>query len=149
MQDLLTDFLTEASELLDDVDVGLIDLEYHPEDTGLLNRIFRGFHTVKGGAGFLEATPLVELCHRGENLLDLLRTGALRLTPEIMDVILAATAEVRRMFAEMERGAMPEPAPSELLRGLEAAARGESGSPQEGSRAEPAPTDENVGASSA
>jgi len=149
MQDLLSDFLTEASELLDDVDVGLIDLEYHPEDTGLLNRIFRGFHTVKGGAGFLEATPLVELCHRGENLLDLLRTGALGLTPEIMDVILAATAEVRRMFAEMERGAMPEPAPSELLLGLEAAARGESGSPQEGSRAEPAPTDENVGASSA
>jgi len=126
MQDLLTDFLTEASELLDDVDVGLIDLEYHPEDTGLLNRIFRGFHTVKGGAGFLEATPLVELCHRGENLLDLLRTGALSLTPEIMDVILSATGEVRRMFAEMERGAMPESAPSELLRGLEAAARGES-----------------------
>src|SRR5690606_31644482 len=106
--------------------VGLIDLEHNPEDTGLLNRIFRGFHTVKGGAGFLEATPLVELCHRGENLLDLLRNGALRLTPEIMDVILAATAEVRRMFAEMERGAMPESAPAELLRGLEAAARGES-----------------------
>lgn len=160
MQDLLSDFLTEASELLDDVDVGLIDLEYNPEDTGLLNRIFRGFHTVKGGAGFLEATPLVELCHRGENLLDLLRTGALKLTPEIMDVILAATGEVRRMFAEMERGAMPEAAPAELLRGLEAAARGESASAQadsqlgsqadsqegsgegsqEGSRAWPAPT---------
>ncbi|VCU69914.1 Chemotaxis protein CheA [Pigmentiphaga humi] len=125
MQDLLIDFLTEASDLLDDVDIGLVELEQRPDDAGLLNQIFRGFHTVKGGAGFLEASALVELCHRGENLLDLLRGGSLRVTPEIMDVILAATGEVRRMFSEMERGAMPEPAPSALLRGLEAAARGE------------------------
>ncbi len=126
MQDLLADFLTEAADLLDDVDIGLVELEQRPHDTGLLNQVFRGFHTVKGGAGFLEATPLVELCHRGENLLDQLRSGALRVTPEIMDVILAATGEVRRMFAEMERGAMPEPAPEALLRALEAAAKGES-----------------------
>ncbi|WP_345252134.1 Hpt domain-containing protein, partial [Pigmentiphaga soli] len=125
MQDLLADFLTEASDLLDDVDIGLVDLEQRPDDTALLNQIFRGFHTVKGGAGFLDATPLVELCHRGENLLDLLRGQTLAVTPEIMDVILAATGEVRRMFAEMERGAMPEPAPQELLDALEAAARGE------------------------
>ncbi len=126
MQDLLADFLTEASDLLDDVDIGLVELEQRPDDAGLLNQVFRGFHTVKGGAGFLEATPLVELCHRGENLLDLLRSGALRITPEIMDVILAATGEVRRMFSEMERGAMPEPAPAGLLRALEAAAQGQS-----------------------
>lgn len=125
MQDLLSDFLTEASDLLDDVDVGLLDLEQRPNDTGLLNQVFRGFHTVKGGAGFLEATPLVELCHRGENLLDLLRSQVLVITPEIMDLILAATGEVRRMFAEMERGTMPEPAPDALLEALEAAARGE------------------------
>jgi len=125
MQDLLADFLTEASDLLDDVDIGLVELEQRPDDAGLLNQVFRGFHTVKGGAGFLEATPLVELCHRGENLLDLLRGGSLRITPEIMDVILAATGEVRRMFSEMERGAMPEAAPAGLLRALEAAAKGE------------------------
>ncbi|GAA0494097.1 chemotaxis protein CheA [Pigmentiphaga sp. GD03639] len=125
MQDLLADFLTEASDLLDDVDIGLVELEQRPDDAGLLNQVFRGFHTVKGGAGFLEATPLVELCHRGENLLDLLRGGSLRITPEIMDVILAATGEVRRMFSEMERGAMPEPAPAGLLLALEAAAMGE------------------------
>jgi len=125
MQDLLADFLTEASDLLDDVDIGLVELEQRPDDAGLLNQVFRGFHTVKGGAGFLEATPLVELCHRGENLLDLLRGGSLRITPETMDVILAATGEVRRMFSEMERGAMPEPAPAGLLAALEAAAKGE------------------------
>jgi two-component system chemotaxis sensor kinase CheA len=125
MQDLLSDFLTEASDLLDDVDIGLLELEQRPHDTGLLNQVFRGFHTVKGGAGFLDATPLVELCHRGENLLDLLRSHVLVITPEIMDLILAATGEVRRMFGEMERGTMPEPAPQALLLALEAAARGE------------------------
>ncbi len=125
MQDLLADFLGEASDLLDDVDIGLLELEQRPDDIGLLNQVFRGFHTVKGGAGFLEATPLVELCHRGENLLDLLRSGALRITPEMMDVILAATGEVRRMFAEMEQGSMPEAAPTELLLALEACARGD------------------------
>jgi len=125
MQDLLSDFLTEASDLLDDVDIGLLDLEQRPHDTGLLNQVFRGFHTVKGGAGFLDATPLVELCHRGENLLDLLRSHVLVITPEIMDLILAATGEVRRMFGEMERGTMPEAAPQALLLALEAAARGE------------------------
>jgi two-component system chemotaxis sensor kinase CheA len=125
MQDLLSDFLTEASDLLDDVDIGLLELEQRPHDTGLLNQVFRGFHTVKGGAGFLDATPLVELCHRGENLLDLLRSHVLVITPEIMDLILAATGEVRRMFGEMERGTMPESAPQALLLALEAAARGE------------------------
>lgn len=126
MQDLLADFLTEASDLLDDVDIGLVELEQRPDDASLLNQVFRGFHTVKGGAGFLEATPLVELCHRGESLLDLLRGAELRVTPEIMDVILAATGEVRRMFSDMEHGAMPEAAPAGLLSALEAAARGES-----------------------
>ena len=125
MNDLLVDFLTEAGELLDDVDSGLVDLEQRPNDNGLLNQVFRGFHTVKGGAGFLEATSLVELCHRGENLLDLLRSHQLQITPEIMDLILAATGEVRRMFGEMEAGRMPSPAPAALLTGLEAAARGE------------------------
>lgn len=125
MQDLLSDFLTEASDLLDDVDIGLLDLEQRPNDTGLLNQVFRGFHTVKGGAGFLDATPLVELCHRGESLLDLLRSQQLAITPEIMDLVLAATGEVRRMFGEMERGTMPEPAPTALLTALEAATRGE------------------------
>ena len=125
MNDLLVDFLTEAGELLDDVDSGLVDLEQRPNDNALLNQVFRGFHTVKGGAGFLEATSLVELCHRGENLLDLLRSQQLQITPEIMDLILAATGEVRRMFGEMEAGRMPSPAPAALLTGLEAAARGE------------------------
>ena len=70
MEDLLQDFLQEAHDLLSDVDNKLVDLEKSPEDRGLLNDIFRGFHTVKGGAGFLNATELVTLCHLTENLFD-------------------------------------------------------------------------------
>jgi two-component system chemotaxis sensor kinase CheA len=124
-QDLLQEFLTEAGELLDDVDVRLVELEHHPDDAELLNRVFRGFHTVKGGAGFLEATALVDLCHRAENLLDQLRGGTLALDAGLMDHILASTAEVRRMFGEMQSGQQPAAAPAELLEALTAAARGE------------------------
>ena len=59
MEDLLQDFLTEASELLSDVDNKLVELEKHPDDRKLLNDIFRGFHTIKGGAGFLNVGELV------------------------------------------------------------------------------------------
>ncbi|MEY3974390.1 MAG: chemotaxis protein CheA, partial [Pseudomonadota bacterium] len=95
MEELLQDFLQEASELLSSVDNKLVELEQRPGDDGLLNDIFRGFHTIKGGAGFLGATEMVALCHRTENLFDRLRQHTLSLDPAIMDVILEATAEVR------------------------------------------------------
>ena len=76
MEDLLQDFLQEANDLLSDVDNKLVDLERAPDDRRLLNDIFRGFHTVKGGAGFLNATELVRLCHLTENLFDKLRKAA-------------------------------------------------------------------------
>lgn len=118
-QDLLQDFLTEAGELLDDVDSKLVELEQNPEDKGLLNTIFRGFHTIKGGAGFLEAHALVALCHRTENLFDKLRSGQMQITPEIMDAILASTGEVKRMFGQMAGVQDPSPAPAELLQALD------------------------------
>ena len=70
MEDLLQDFLVEAGDLLSGVDNKLVDLERSPDDRGLLNDIFRGFHTIKGGAGFLNATELVTLCHLTESLFD-------------------------------------------------------------------------------
>jgi two-component system chemotaxis sensor kinase CheA len=120
-QELLRDFLTEAGDMLDDVEVKLIELEGHPNDVELLNAVFRGFHTIKGGAGFLDATQLVELCHKGENLLDALRNRKMTLTPEIMDVVLAATGDVRRMFRLMSDGATLEAADGALLAALERA----------------------------
>ncbi|MEJ5211288.1 MAG: chemotaxis protein CheA [Burkholderiales bacterium] len=125
MEDLLQDFLTEATDLLSEVDNRLVELEKSPQDKDLLNQIFRGFHTIKGGAGFLNATPLVELCHRTENLFDKLRNGEMSLTPEIMDVILAATAAVREMFGFLAQGRMPEPADKDLMLELDAVLAGD------------------------
>lgn len=124
MEDLLQDFLIEAGDLLSGVDFKLVDLERTPSDTGLLNDIFRGFHTIKGGAGFLNAVELVTLCHLTENLFDKLRNAELRVTPEIMDVILSATGTVRDMFGDMERGTQPRPADPQLIAQLKLAIEG-------------------------
>jgi len=127
--ELLQDFLTEAGDLLEDVDSKLVELEQSPEDADLLATVFRGFHTIKGGAGFLEATHLVELCHKTENLFDLLRSKKLVLDAEMMDSIMAATGEVHRMFGEMRNGHQPGAAPQELLEALDAAIEGRTVAP--------------------
>ncbi len=126
MEELLTDFLLEAGEMLSDVDSKLMDLEKYPNDSKLLNEIFRGFHTIKGGAGFLNATELVTLCHLTENLFDKLRNRELTLSAELMDVIFSATAEVRRMFGALQQGQQPTAAPGEMLKALEMALSGQS-----------------------
>lgn len=125
MEDLLQDFLTEAGDLLSDVDNKLVELEKTPKDKTLLNTIFRGFHTIKGGAGFLNAAPLVALCHRTENLFDKLRNDKMVLTPEIMDVIMAATGVVRVMFGALAQARMPDPADESILQALDAVLAGE------------------------
>lgn len=124
MEDLLQDFLVEATDLLSEVDNKLVDLERAPQDRGLLNDIFRGFHTIKGGAGFLNATELVTLCHLTENLFDKLRNGELEITPEIMDVILSATSSVRSMFGYLERSVQPTAADPSLIEQLKQALAG-------------------------
>ena len=124
MEELLQDFLQESSDLLSDVDSKLLYLEKSPNDTSLLNDIFRGFHTIKGGAGFLNATELVTLCHLTENLFDKLRNAELALSAELMDVILAATSEVREMFNSLAQGLQPPAAPAELIAALHAALEG-------------------------
>lgn len=128
MEDLLQDFLIEAGDLLSGVDNKLVDLERSPNDRALLNEIFRGFHTIKGGAGFLNASEMVTLCHLTENLFDKLRNGELLVTPEVLDVILSATAKVRVMFSELERGMQPSAAQPDLIEGLKQAIAGTLGS---------------------
>lgn len=125
MEELLQDFLTEAGELLSDVDNKLVELEKRPSDKALLNDIFRGFHTIKGGAGFLNVNDLVELCHRTENLFDKLRTGELALTAEIMDVIMNATGVVRTMFGSLAQSQLPDAADTALLKALDCVLAGE------------------------
>ena len=123
-EELLADFLTEAGELLTGVDQKLIALERTPGDKALLNDIFRGFHTIKGGAGFLAADALVGLCHRTENLFDRLRKDEIVLTPETLDGILAATAAARGMFDALAQARLPAPADGALLATLESLATG-------------------------
>ncbi|MDB5800308.1 MAG: putative CheA signal transduction histidine kinase [Rhodocyclales bacterium] len=125
MEDLLQDFLVEAGDLLSGVDNKLVDLERTPHDRPLLNEIFRGFHTIKGGAGFLNASEMVTLCHLTENLFDLLRNGQQVVTPEVLDTILSATATVRSMFSDMERGGQPAAADASLIEALQLAIAGE------------------------
>lgn len=103
-EEILADFLVEAGEILELLQEQLVDLENNPENADLLNAIFRGYHTVKGGAGFLSLTELVEICHGAENVFDVMRNGQRTLTPELMDVILQATDEVVQMFDLVKAG---------------------------------------------
>jgi two-component system chemotaxis sensor kinase CheA len=128
-QELLKEFLTEAGELLADVDNKLVELERRQDDPALLNHIFRGFHTIKGGAGFLGVQPLVDVCHLTENLFDLLRNASRQLDPALMDLILSATATVRDMFDALATSGHPGPADADLLADLERAISGEPAEP--------------------
>lgn len=114
-EDILQDFLVEAGEILELLSEQLVELENNPDDTELLNAIFRGFHTVKGGAGFLAMTELVDACHGAENVFDLLRQGVRTVNSELMDVILQALDTINEMFATIKNRDQPEPAEPELL----------------------------------
>ncbi|MFJ2329387.1 chemotaxis protein CheA, partial [Pseudomonas sp. NPDC087690] len=87
-------------------------------DADLLNAIFRGFHTVKGGAGFLQLNELVECCHIAENVFDILRKGERRVDAELMDVVLEALDAVNSMFSEVRERAPITAATPELLAAL-------------------------------
>lgn len=114
-EDILQDFLVEASEILEQLSEQLVELEKRPEDRELLNAIFRGFHTVKGGAGFLSLSELVDVCHGAENVFDLLRTGKRQISSELMDVILQALDTINEMFGRVQNREALEPASAELL----------------------------------
>jgi two-component system, chemotaxis family, sensor kinase CheA len=138
MEELLQDFLMEAGDMLSDVDSKLMELEKNPGDAALLNEVFRGFHTIKGGAGFLNAAELVTLCHLTENLFDKLRNNELKLTAELMDVIFAATAEVRKMFGALQQSQQPSAAPADVIQALKDVLSGKSIAAASRSQAKPA-----------
>ncbi len=126
-QEILEDFLVEAGEILEQLSEQLVDLEQRPDDKDLLNAIFRGFHTVKGGAGFLQLEAMVECCHKAENLFDLLRNGELPVSAELMDVVLQALDSVNAMFESVRSGEDPEHASPQLLQTLQDFAEGKGG----------------------
>ncbi|NRH43152.1 chemotaxis protein CheA [Pseudomonas sp. MS15a(2019)] len=117
-EEILQDFLVEAGEILEQLSEQLVELESRPDDMDLLNAIFRGFHTVKGGAGFLQLHTLVECCHIAENVFDILRKGERRVDAELMDVVLQALDSVNEMFGQVREREEPTPASPELLAAL-------------------------------
>jgi len=88
MKDIFEEFLVEAEEILENLDQDLVELENNPNDKDLLNKIFRGIHTLKGGAGFLNLKTVVEVAHRVEDVFNKLRNGEMGVTPELMDTVL-------------------------------------------------------------
>ncbi|AKT29872.1 chemotaxis protein CheA [Pseudomonas syringae pv. actinidiae] len=117
-EEILQDFLVEAGEILEQLSEQLVELESRPDDADLLNAIFRGFHTVKGGAGFLQLHELVECCHIAENVFDILRKGERRVDSELMDVVLEALDTVNSMFGQVRERTDVTAATPELLAAL-------------------------------
>ena len=141
-EEILQDFLIEAGEILELLSEQLVDLEQRPDDNDLLNAIFRGFHTVKGGAGFLQLNPLVDCCHAAENVFDTLRNGNRTVNPELMDVVLQALDSVNEMFEAVRSGVEPENADPALIERLHQLALPEA--EDEASVAEPASAEETT-----
>ncbi|SMF94963.1 two-component system, chemotaxis family, sensor kinase CheA [Methylomagnum ishizawai] len=113
--EIVQDFLVEAGEILEKLNGQLVELENTPDDYDLLNAIFRGFHTIKGGAGFLNLGVLVGVCHRAEDVFNALRQGERRVDAALMDVILEVLDVVNSIFKYIRNGKDPEPVDPDLL----------------------------------
>jgi len=98
MQELLEDFLIEAFEMIDQMDQDLVELENNPDDLELLNKIFRVAHTIKGSGSFLNFDKLTRLTHHMEAVLDKARKGELKITPDIMDIILESVDAMKAIL---------------------------------------------------
>lgn len=101
MQEILEDFLVEAFELVEQIDQDLVELESNPEDLELLNRIFRVAHTVKGSSSFLNFDILTELTHHMEDVLNKARRNELKITPDIMDVVLRSVDMMKGLLVSI------------------------------------------------
>jgi len=119
--ELRDDFLVEAGELVQRLGEQLIELEASPHDRELLNAVFRVFHTVKGGAGFLGIEPMVQLCHCAEELLNDARNGKLVLNAAHMDALLEALDLLNGMMSALASGEAMSPPPAALLERLQPA----------------------------
>ena len=107
MDDMLKDFVVEALELATNVEEHLLSLERNPGDLNTLNAVFRSFHTIKGGAGFMNLQAMVSACHLTENLFDALRTGEVPVTPIAIEAALQASGFVADQLTALSNGALP------------------------------------------
>ncbi len=127
MDEMLKDFVIEALDLATNVEEHLLRLERDPDNKETLNAVFRSFHTIKGGAGFMGLPALVTACHLTENLFDALRTGAAPVTPSAIEASLQASGFVADQLNDLNNGTAPEqlaPMPADLERMLKDAIDG-------------------------
>jgi two-component system chemotaxis sensor kinase CheA len=132
MDDMLKDFVVEAMDLAVNVEEHLLRLERDPDNKETLNAVFRSFHTIKGGAGFMGLPALVAACHLTENLFDALRTGAAPVTPLAIEAALQASGFVADQLGDLNNGTPPEQLasmPGDLERILKDAIEGNDGAP--------------------
>ncbi len=116
MDDSVTaDFLVEAGEIAERLGEELVALEQAPDDPALLNAVFRGFHTIKGGAGFLELPPLVDACHAVEEAFGAIRAGKRRADAIVFDGAQSLLDRVCAMLAALADGTEMQPAPAALI----------------------------------
>ncbi len=113
--DIAADFILEAQEILDRLGEQLVTLEQAPHDSDQLNAVFRGFHTLKGGAGFLAITPMVELCHAAEETLGMARAGKAELLAHHFDAAQQSLDWLQAMLDAVSSGTDPEHAPAALI----------------------------------
>ena len=117
-EEIRADFLTEAGELMQSLGEQLVALETNRTDRELLNAVFRAFHTVKGGAGFLQFTPMVELCHAAEDVFGQVRDGKRVVDSTLLDATLKALDAIEVMLARLGAGGDCGAAPLEVIRQL-------------------------------
>ncbi|HJV85512.1 MAG TPA: chemotaxis protein CheA [Noviherbaspirillum sp.] len=141
MDDMLKEFVVEALDLATNVEEHLLSLERRPDDSDTLNALFRSFHTIKGGAGFMNLPAIVSACHLTENLFDALRTGQVPVTPTAIEAGLQASGFVGDQLRNLANGASPDalPAmPAELEDILTQAIEGNAATPAAPAKAEAA-----------
>jgi len=132
MDEMLKDFVVEAMDLAANVEEHLLHLERDPDNKETLNAVFRSFHTIKGGAGFMGLPALVAACHLTENLFDALRTGAAPVTPGAIEASLQASGFVADQLNDLNNGATPDQLPqmpADLERMLKDAIAGNDAAP--------------------
>jgi len=113
--EIAADFLIEAQEILDRLGEQLVTLEQDPGDSEQLNAVFRGFHTLKGGAGFLGIQAMVHLCHAAEEALGMVRAGKATLEADHFDAAQQSLDWLQRMLDAVGAGEEPPHAPAALI----------------------------------
>ena len=101
-QSLLSDFIIEATEYIDEIEVNILNLEQEPENKEFINAIFRPFHSIKGVASFLNLNTIRDLAHKLENLLDKARNGEMEVTPPLIDIVLSGADALKILVNQLK-----------------------------------------------